>query len=495
MVNVMNQLSSRLIRLGLALVMALLLLAVLVAYLGQVSVVRARPLTPSTSEQFAISIGDTVSNGVPAPGAGNIEVPGAMDIYTFDGLAGQEVIFNWLSGVNVIIGWQLQTPNSTILFNTFLQDHQLVLPQTGTYTLTVEGNHANSTGLYSFQLSEVPAGQQFAISIGDTVSDGNPTAGAGNLEVPGAVDIYTFDGLAGQETIFNWLSGVNVLIGWQLKAPDNSVLFDTVLQDHQLMLPQTGTYTLTLDGNGIDDKGLYSFQLVDVPVQQQFAINIGTMVSNGNPAPGAGNLEAPGAEDIYIFDGPAGQEIIFDWLSGTNVIIGWQLKAPNSTILFDTVLQDHQLTLPENGSYTLTVAGNGFDDFGLYSFQLLEVPSAPQQFVINVGDTVSNGVPAAGAGNLEAPGTMDIYIFDATMGQKVIFDWLSGNNTQINWQLLAPDSTPLFDTFLADRQLELTQTGSYTLTVQGAGIDDFGSYSFALLEDTTQYVYLPLVIR
>ncbi|MAU00390.1 MAG: hypothetical protein CL608_24880 [Anaerolineaceae bacterium] len=455
---------------------------------------------PAAPQQFTIDIGDVVSNGVPAAGAGNIEVPGAVDVYTFDALTGQEVIFDWLSGVNVFIGWQLQAPDSTVLFDSVLQDWQLILPQTGTYTLTVNGNGIDDFGLYSFQLLEIPMGpDQFAISIGDAVSNGVPAPGAGNIEMSGAVDIYTFDALAGQEVIFDWLSGVNVFIGWQLQAPDNTVLFDSFLQDQQLILPQTGTYTLTVAGNNIDDFGLYSFQLLEVPATpQQFAISFGDTVSDGVPATGAGNIEVPGAVDVYTFDALAGQEAIFDWLFGVNVFIGWQLQAPDSTVLFDSFLQDWQLVLPQTGRYTLTVAGNNFDDFGLYSFRLLELPTAPQQFTLSFGDTVSNGVPSTGAGNIEVPGAVDIYTFDALAGQEALFDWLSGNNILIRWQLQAPDSTVLFDGFLLDQQLILTQTGSYTLTVRGVGIDDFGTYSFTLLEDTIVeewYLFLPVVIR
>lgn len=494
----MSQHAARLSCLLLMLV-ALTLTRRLVFGLEQVPLAQANPLAPAATEQFAINIGDTISNGVPAAGAGNLEEPGAVDIYTFHANVGQGLIFNWLSGSNVLIGWQLQTPDNTMLFNSVLQDWQVVLPQTGTFTLTVDGNNSGAFGQYSFQLLEVPAApQQFTIDIGDMVSNGIPAAGAGNIEVPGAVDIYTFDAVAGQEAIFDWLSGTNVFIGWQLQAPDSTTLFDTVLQDHQFMLPQTGIYTLTVDGNGIDDFGLYSFQLLEVPAApDQFAIEFGDIISAGVPSAGAGNIEVPGAVDIYTFDGLAGQAAIFDWLAGTNVFIGWQLQAPDSTVLFDSVLQDHQLVLPQTGNYTLTVDGNGIDDVGTYSFQLLNAPATPQQFVINFGDIVSNGIPEAGAGNIESPGAVDIYTFDAVTGQEANFDWLTGSNGQIQWQLHAPDNTVLFDSFLHDQQLTLPQAGSYTLTVRGLGIDDFGTYSFALLEDLTEewHLFLPIIIR
>ncbi len=38
--------------------------------------------------RFAINIGETISNGVPAPGAGNIELPGGEDVYTFNAFPG-----------------------------------------------------------------------------------------------------------------------------------------------------------------------------------------------------------------------------------------------------------------------------------------------------------------------------------------------------------------------------------------------------------------------
>jgi hypothetical protein len=485
----MNKLSTRLFHVSLVLAIALTLLGSLMISLGQVQSVRALP----SVDQFVISIGDTVSDGEPGPGAGNIEGPGEVDIYNFDAAAGQKVIFDWLSGTNTMIGWQLQAPDSTILFDSVLQDWQVDLSQTGTYTLTVEGNNSNLFGIYSFKLLAVPAPQQFNINIGDTVSDGVPNSGAGNIEMPGAVDIYTFTATTGQEVIFDWLSGSNVFINWRLQAPDDTVLFNSHLLDYQVLLSQTGTYTLTLQGRGIDDVDLYSFRLVEVPAPQQFTINIGDAVSDGVPNTGAGNLEGSGAVDIYIFDALTGQEVIFDWLSGSNALFDWHLQAPDSTVLFDTNLQDHQVLLPQTGSYTLTVEGSSIDDFGIYSFRLLEVPTAPQQFVINFGDTVSDGLPASGAGNLEVPGAVDIYTFDAAAGQGAFFDWLSGSNALIGWQLQAPDSTVLFDTNLQDHQVLLPQTGGYTLTVQGTQLDNVGVYSFSLLEN--HFVYLPIVMR
>lgn len=451
----------------------------------------ARPAA-ATSEQFQIAIGDTVSADVPALGAGSLEAPGAVDVYTFEGQAGQSAIFDHLTGANVDIGWSLQAPTGTVLFDTFLQDRQTLLPETGTYTLTVAGHSPDDFGLYSFRLLAVPAAEQFALAFGDTVSEDVPAPGAGHLEVPGALDHYTFAGQAGQTAIFDHLSGINVFIGWTLRAPSGIVLFDTFLGDREPLLPETGTYTLTLRGNGIDDVGLYSFRLLEAPALEQFALAFGDTVSDGVPAPGAGRLETPGAQDAYTFAGLAGQTAIFDWLAGSNSALGWQLAAPAGTLLFNTVLQDHQVVLPATGAYTLTVRANGVDDIGAYSFQLRAVAAA-QHFAIALGDTVAVDMPAAGAGHLEAPGAQDVYTWLGTSGQTVVFDWLSGSNAQLGWRLEAPPSGLLFDTTLQDHAVLLAVTGTYTLTVSGNGVDDFGEYSFALFEQTRLYV--PLALR
>jgi hypothetical protein len=53
---------------------------------------RARTIAGATpaelTDAFAIEYGDTVSDGVPCPGAGNIEAGGNADVYAFQGTAG-----------------------------------------------------------------------------------------------------------------------------------------------------------------------------------------------------------------------------------------------------------------------------------------------------------------------------------------------------------------------------------------------------------------------
>ncbi|MBK8022663.1 MAG: hypothetical protein IPK19_14830 [Chloroflexi bacterium] len=97
------------------------------------------PVSAQTVDNFAIVYGDTVSDGVPGPGAGNIEVGGAQDAYTFTGTAGDEMILDVLAGSNGTFRWKIAAPDATILFDGLYVDRLVTLTQTGTHTITVSG--------------------------------------------------------------------------------------------------------------------------------------------------------------------------------------------------------------------------------------------------------------------------------------------------------------------------------------------------------------------
>jgi hypothetical protein len=91
-------------------------------------------------------------------------------------------------------------------------------------------------------------------------------------------------------------------------------------------------------------------------------------------------------------------------------------------------------------------------------------------------------VPGPGAGNIEAPGAVDRYRFEAAAGQGAVFDVLTGSPNDVRWRLTAPDGSTEFDSLYVDQQATLTQPGTYTLTVTGLVIASTGTYSFQLLE-------------
>ena len=483
------------------------------------------------AQVFPISVGDSVSDGTPAPGAGNIESAGNVDSYEFTGVAGQTIRFNDLGAIGCCsLYWQIYAPDGTIVgqdwFVGATYGASIALPESGSYEIDVSADGGTATGAYSFSITSAPDSQTFAISVdGPAVSDGQPATGAGNIESPGSDDEYAFTGTAGQTIRFNDLDLSPTNLYWQLYAPDGTILGQNWLgatEGQQLTLPESGQYTLRVndyfdyyygyygycgDYGYCDGTGTYSFSLTSVADPQTFAISVdGPAVSDGQPATGAGNIESPGSDDEYAFTGTAGQTIRVNDLDLSPTNLYWQLYAPDGTILGQNWLGNtpgSQLTLPTTGQYTIRVNDyyswqNSADvaATGTYSFSLTSVPDA-QVFPISLGDTVSDGQPSAGAGNIESPGSDDEYAFNATAGQTIQFNDLTSPCCSIYWQLYAPDGTVLGQSWFGDSagvQFIASESGQYTIRAN----DYYSAYANAYGTATGTYSFslkvVPLVV-
>ncbi|RIK33861.1 MAG: hypothetical protein DCC55_34180 [Chloroflexi bacterium] len=346
-------------------------------------------------------------------------------------------------------------------------------------------------------------GNLYTIQIGDTITDGVPGPGAGNIETPGGVDIYTFNGVDGQQIYFD-LFGVDpalTFVHWKLVAPGGAILFDAIFNccggaDAGVhTLPASGVYTLRIGESADPGTGTYGFTLWNVPPPHTFSIAIGDTITNGVPGPGAGNIESPGVKDVYTFNAPAGQKVYFDafGVAPALVQVNWKLTAPDGSVLFDTIfnccggVDPGVYTLAHGGIYTITVGDDTNAGTGTYGFTLWDVPP-PDEFTIAIGDTVSDGVPGPGAGNIESPGVKDVYTFNAPAGQKVYFDLFGVEPalTQVNWKLVAPNGEVIFDQILNccggqdAGEFTLAQPGVYTITVGDDTDAGVGTYSFEL---------------
>src|SRR5207247_2147010 len=124
------------------------------------------------------------------------ETPGSEDDYTFSGTANQRIFFDGdpLGGSVCNFTRTLYSPTNAVVIATGGNCGDVgpvTLPATGTYTLKVKPPPSTTyTGTYSFRITNVPAAQTFAYTLGTTVSNGVPAAGAGNIEVPQAEDDY-----------------------------------------------------------------------------------------------------------------------------------------------------------------------------------------------------------------------------------------------------------------------------------------------------------------
>ncbi len=430
-------------------------------------------------QSFAYTLASTVSNGVPAAGAGNIELPGSVDTYTFTATAGQKVFVDWTTATSCFLNWRMGGPAAAVVFASrgiCADPGPFTLATAGTYTLTVDTLLTSAAvGTYGFRITTVAAPQSFAYTLASTVSNGVPAAGAGNIELPGSVDTYTFTATAGQKVFVDWTTATSCFLNWRMGGPAAAVVFASrgiCADPGPFTLATAGTYTLTVDTLLTSAAvGTYGFRITTVAAPQSFAYTLASTVSNGVPAAGAGNIELPGSVDTYTFTATAGQKVFVDWTTATSCFLNWRMGGPAAAVVFASrgiCADPGPFTLATAGTYTLTV-----DTLltsaavGTYGFRITTV-AAPQSFAYTLASTVSNGVPAAGAGNIELPGSVDTYTFTATAGQKVFVDWTTATSCFLNWRMGGPAAAVVFASrgICADPgPFTLATAGTYTLTV------------------------------
>ena len=297
-------------------------------------------------QSFPIAIGQEVRDGLPVAGAGRVETPGAVDLYTFTNAAGQTVFFD-SSGTSSAIYWQVVDTSGHELFNWHFNwgdPGRFALPVAGTNRIRAYGV-SGEAGTYGFKLWDTPRPESFEIAVGQQVTTGVPSAGAGRIESPGAEDIYTFANSPGQTIYFDSFGRTGGTIFWQIFDSSGEQLFN-----RDFAAGDAGKFTFLNAGanrirvSGLADAvGTYGFVLVNTnsvgsitnqpPPTDRFVIAVGDTVTNGAPGAGAGNIEMPGARDIYTFQ--AGRGIYYFEDLGAAAPLDWALYDEIGTLVFN----------------------------------------------------------------------------------------------------------------------------------------------------------------
>lgn len=144
-----------------------------------------------------------------------------------------------------------------------------------------------------------------------------------------------------------------------------------------------------------------------IATQGAFSIKLGDKIGDGVPGPGAGSIEAPYSQDVYVFSAAPKQRVYFRQLlySTGMSYINWKVTDADGTEVFKTCFgctEPGVQTLTKGGAYTLTVGNDKDPSTGTYQLQLLDVPS-PSQFSIKIGDAIKENVPARERASSRAP--------------------------------------------------------------------------------------------
>lgn len=189
------------------------------------------------AQPVPVTVGTPVTAGQPTPGSGRIETPGSSDLFLFEGTAGQSVFFEEpLGSCNSPFRWSVVAPSGDVLFEETLggtgcgrHAGRFSLPESGLYAITVRGT-ADATGEYAFTVWEATP-QSFDVGTTAEIAPGQPGAGAGHLETPGAMDIYRFTLTTGTTLRFEAMDAAAALtsVAWRLLDPSGTVLFTACL--------------------------------------------------------------------------------------------------------------------------------------------------------------------------------------------------------------------------------------------------------------------------
>jgi RHS repeat-associated protein len=310
--------------------------------------------------------------------SGGIEIPGAQDQWTFTGRGGSDVYLDVLSldtvfGGDVIFaivapdGSTISERSSTVQFRV---DQGVTLPVDGQYRIVVKADfNGSQLPTYSFQLWEVPPDDIQSLAFRQTA--------IGAIEVPGAKDRWTFTATSGQNIFLDFLSVTAGELQVSVTAPDGTLIYDIYsglesTLDKELVLPQTGTYTVsTRAALGSPSLNTYSFQVWDIPIE-----SLQPAVLNENIF---GSI-VPGEAKLFAFVAQANTPILLDVINSSGGTLGVSLINPDGTILSDSVIRDSLLTLPQSGSYraiikTSSTDPSALDAYGSFSFRLQDASS------------------------------------------------------------------------------------------------------------------------
>ncbi|WP_440068100.1 VWD domain-containing protein [Streptosporangium sp. OZ121] len=441
------------------------------------------PLVPP--QEFQTSVPFSVSDGVPAAGAGNLETAVSADQYRFT-LAQPGAIYIDVKECPSFQWTLLNQSGATVAYD-YCSDEEVRNLPAGTYRLNIQAR-GDESGPYALGVTSIPADVSAPITIGGPPVDLSLTA-------PGQKGAWTFTGTAGQRVFLSFTDatfGSYVNADVSLKKPDGSVLrswtmcgtgcfLDTVT------LPVSGTYTVALAQRDAS-VGKLTAKITTV------AADVSRQVPTNGTAVALTTVDA-GQNGGWTFAGTAGQRMSFRFTAGTfdsflHAFVS--VRKPDGTNLVnqnfcgDSCFID-VTELPASGTYTI-VFDPSAERTGSLSVGVTQI-SADTSATVTVGGPA---VPLA----TTVPGQNGVWTFAGLAGQHVSFGFTGGTFDSLydaTVSVRKPDGATLVNTAYCGTSCSLAPAilpvdGDYTIVLNPEG-SKVGSLSAKLdVGDVTKNV-------
>ena len=467
------------------------------------------------AEPVGFAYGDHTSSGC------TIDSPTDLDRFEFCGTIGDEVKLNVLSlspmDPTVEVrdsGFGLVSQGSCNHVCSFMLNFSL--PMTDCYTVFVSDVGTDEPGAYTLQLERILPVPDTAVHMDYDKSESNPIS---DTISPGTdVDFYTFDATAGTDIRLNVLSLNPTDPVVEIRDPSGAVVVDGVADgatcNHvcsfsvDLLPAVSGTYSLIIYDNGIDESGGYQLSLWclagpcdGIPDPSGPLISYVTPVSD---------TISPGVDgDFYTFNATAGTDIRLNVssLNPTDPVV--EILDPSGAVVVNGVVDGAtcthvcsfslDLSPAVSGTYSLLIYDNGIDESGGYQLSLWclwgdcdsdadGLLDGDPRVSFNTPAVLPYGDPANDAINQAVDS--DVFVFGGTAGDLIRLNVTSLNPTDPVVDIRDPNGTVVVNgvvdgascihvcSFSLD--LPLSVSGTYSLIIYDNGIDETGGYEIGL---------------
>ena len=351
--------------------------------------------------------------------------PRQRDFYRFTGTAGQRLRFqaSAVSGETSGLGWAY-TPwmknHASSWITTSSHDFDATLPADGSYLLAIGGSSGQAS--VTFQVTD--------ISDPPVTASGLGTVHQGTIAL-GAKQTFTFTAPAGLPTSLDDQSASNSGLIFAITDPSGASFYTGFWRSDPLILPRSGTYTVTLHNSYGQNPQSYRFRILDLSAAPVLAFN----------TPTSGTLDPGFATGVYRFQGNLGQRLCFLNQVGDNNSFEAQLFGPNGserTFSLSPTSDNVPYRLNMSGTYYLIVSGTQAAAAN-YGFTVVDADSAP---ATPLGSTISGHL--GGSVNTQA------YAIAGQAGQRLCFDSLSASSWNARWALYDPQNNVISDPYLTD---------------------------------------------
>lgn len=358
-------------------------------------------------------------------------------------------------------------------------------PATGVYTVVAQAYYANGNGPYTLHLARLPG--EFVVSPGD--QGGTLVNGAPNLGeiVKGDLDLWRFEAAAGDSLLLR-VGAPNFRPWIQLFSPTGVLIRESAgggSADNDALITATatnsGVFTVLVQSYYPSQASSYTLNLAKIPGPFAFAPESGGgPLTNGFASRATNSL---GDVDVWTFEGSAGDTVALR-LGAPDYRPLITLYGPNGAAIQTasgggSASRDATLftVLTNTGVFTVAQTSFYYDGTGPYTLNFARMPGAYNVAPGDDGGVLTNGFSREGVIVL---GDLDMWDFGACKGYpfSVVCEKTSGTMT-LRVRLFARNGALLAtaqSASIATINFRGTNSGHYTLLVEGAGVNDTGAY-------------------